>query len=366
MAFCYLKDEQHYIDLYDLHTIERCLDYYWALKDGFAKDRAKFKDYTDEQFNKEVHKCTSYVVNVIKGERYRNKASSIKEWMDRDRLMQDKIDNTPPPEDVLCKKCSSSTKLTSKDLMDSYSDNARVVFMYECLKCKKRQALYEDRTEWIYHPPLCPKCNTPFKSKSTHTKHTLKTIYTCPNCKHVNTFFDDFKKSEADRKKGEEREKKLLAEYRSVFVYTEKEGQEYINTMTQLQAFSERQKEKEAKEKDPNYQKAMQLKKLKVHELEKLLSDTLGKQQYVKLMLDKPEINQYVIIPFTVQDSNEKRNERESSYELNRIIKKTLKDTNWRLMTEGVSYRLGYLSGRLKGYEREDDLISLVKSMKQL
>jgi hypothetical protein len=30
-------------------------------------------------------------------------------------------------------------------------------------------------------------------------------------------------------------------------------------------------------------------------------------------------------------------------------------------MSEGISYKLGYLSGRLKGYEAEDDLVQLVK-----
>jgi len=30
-------------------------------------------------------------------------------------------------------------------------------------------------------------------------------------------------------------------------------------------------------------------------------------------------------------------------------------------MNEGVSYRLGILHGRLKAYEREEDLITLIK-----
>ncbi len=29
-------------------------------------------------------------------------------------------------------------------------------------------------------------------------------------------------------------------------------------------------------------------------------------------------------------------------------------------MSEGINYRLGYLSGKLKGYEREEDLIKIV------
>ena len=38
-----------------------------------------------------------------------------------------------------------------------------------------------------------------------------------------------------------------------------------------------------------------------------------------------------------------------------------LMSTNWRLMSDGVAYRLGILTGRLRGYEREEDLLKLVK-----
>jgi len=44
-----------------------------------------------------------------------------------------------------------------------------------------------------------------------------------------------------------------------------------------------------------------------------------------------------------------------------KVIKTALDPTNWRLMTAGLSYRLGYLSGSLKGYEWEEDLMEIVK-----
>jgi len=33
-------------------------------------------------------------------------------------------------------------------------------------------------------------------------------------------------------------------------------------------------------------------------------------------------------------------------------------------MSDGISYRLGILSGSLKGFENEEDLVTLVKSRK--
>ena len=71
----YLQDDQHYIDLYDLHTIKKCLNLYHDIQKSFKDKRnsAEFKNYTQENFNKEVHKIASYTVNIIKANRYRDK-----------------------------------------------------------------------------------------------------------------------------------------------------------------------------------------------------------------------------------------------------------------------------------------------------
>lgn len=68
-----------------------------------------------------------------------------------------------------------------------------------------------------------------------------------------------------------------------------------------------------------------------------------------------------MIIEFTVQDGRVERGEYDSRKELKRAIDSALLNTNWKLMSEGVGYRLGILSGRLKGLEREEDLIKLIE-----
>lgn len=82
----------------------------------------------------------------------------------------------------------------------------------------------------------------------------------------------------------------------------------------------------------------------------------------IHLQLANPEIDRNVVVPFTVQDSKTGRESRTSEYDLKRLLKKILEDTNWRLMTDGVNYRLGVLAGRLRGYESEEDLLKLVKT----
>lgn len=357
----YLQGEQHYIDLYDLSTIEECLDYYWAIKDGLTKDRNKFKDLTDEQFEKEVLKATSYTINVIKGERFRYKKETIGKWINRDKLTQEKQDNTLPPDNIYCEECNSPMKITFKDLQNAYEDNAQMLFMHECINCKKRENYLEDGTKWKYEPQLCPKCKAPLKSKSKDTKNISTTIYSCPNCLYKNKDVFDFKKSKEDRIKKDKKDKMLLSKYREDFCLEEKTGQEYILNMDRITAFTKELNEQEEKQKDPAYQKAKKLKKLSVVELEKLLAKALVEEKFIKLSLDKPEIGQHVIIPFTVQDANNSRKEYDSIRTLQKIIRKLLDDTNWRLMSEGTTYRLGYVYGRLKGYEREEDLASLMR-----
>lgn len=359
----YLRDQQFYIDAYDLHTIEECLHWYWSIKDGFERKRKseEFKKFNKEEFDKEVHKVTSYTVNVISIQRYRHKAEKIREWMDRDRRVQEKFDNAVPPEGVYCKECFSRTEITSKDLLHEDDENSKVLFMFECVKCKKRQALYEDGSEWYYDLPKCPKCGSSLNHKTKSTKNILTTIYSCPKCKYKERDIHDFKKSDEKWKQKKARDGRLLDEYRKDFCLDDEEGPKAVINLDNIARFVEEMKEKEKKDKNPVYQKARQLKSLKIGQLKELLEKVIEKEGYKDLAFAKPDMGQFVIIEFSVNDMNEDRKEYDSERELKRLIKTVLGDTNWRLMSDGISYRLGILTGRLKAYEREEDLVELVK-----
>lgn len=350
----YLKDRAFYVDQYDLRTIKDCLDWYWRLKDGIEAKRNEVKTLTDEEFKKDTHKAISYTINVIKGECYRNKEKTISEWMERDQLMQEKYDNTAPPQNIRCKECYSETTVTLKHLEDSFTDHSRMLFTFGCINCKKRQIIYEDGKEWIYKPSPCPKCGAPLKNDVKRKKDDILIfISTCPDCLYTHEDIDDLKKSEKERREREAKDRKLLAEYRQHFVYSDEEGKKYIYQMDNIKAFIDRQKEEEKKDKNPIYQKARQLKKLKVTQLKDLLVKAIEKQGYQDLQFGKPEMSQYVIIDFSVNDTKDDRKERDSENTLKKVIKNSLNETNWRLMTDGVQYRLGILTGRLKAYEQE-------------
>lgn len=108
------------------------------------------------------------------------------------------------------------------------------------------------------------------------------------------------------------------------------------------------------------YEKSLQLKKTTIVDLEKILNKALENTKFIKLTLEKPIIDIYVTVPFTLQDENSERVGRQSVQDLEKIIENSIKDTNWRLINNTVSYRLGYLEGKLKGYEREEDMLKLV------
>ena len=119
------------------------------------------------------------------------------------------------------------------------------------------------------------------------------------------------------------------------------------------------------KEKEENkglYEAVGNIKKLTISELQKLLDPILEKAGYCKLEFEKPELQKDVILGFGLQDSKSGRSEWDSIHELQKLFKKALEGTNWRLMSDGVRYRLGFLQGRLKGVEAEEDLKKLVEN----
>ncbi|MBU1046233.1 hypothetical protein KKH36_00430 [Patescibacteria group bacterium] len=75
-------------------------------------------------------------------------------------------------------------------------------------------------------------------------------------------------------------------------------------------------------------------------------------------------MDRIVSLSFTLEDSKTE-NEYDSKNNLKKLIKKRLEDTNWRLMSEGIDYRLGVLSGKFRVYEKEEDLVKLIKNAKR-
>jgi hypothetical protein len=120
----------------------------------------------------------------------------------------------------------------------------------------------------------------------------------------------------------------------------------------------------EIEERDKNkelYEKIAKIKKLPVAEVFKVLFEALLSEKFTNLQFDKPEMGKDLIVAFTVMEEYANRVGRDSEQALKKAITSALEGSNWRLMSDGVTYRAGYLSGRLRCLEREEDLIKLIK-----
>jgi predicted DNA-binding ArsR family transcriptional regulator len=73
-----------------------------------------------------------------------------------------------------------------------------------------------------------------------------------------------------------------------------------------------------------------------------------------------------VFIGFSCLDNKSGREDYDSRKTLKKLVDKALIDTNWRLMSDGISYRLGYLNGKIRAYEREEDIKKLVMQTRKL
>lgn len=351
-----LKDYTYYEELYDKLTIEECKR--WE-SGSFLKDTSKLKGKEKkiaELKNKTFRNLIAPMSLIfLKAGRASEKSETIQKWMERDRAKDEKVTNAREPEGVRCLGCSSRLKkCISRDLMDNHQGKEEVLFMLECDKCEKRRAYWESGKEWEY-APTCEKCKTEVQIKRTRNDNVITSEYACPNCGHteIDTLELNKNDDEVDPNFEVDRKNYCMSESEGNKLLMQTEGARKL-----VDDWEERDKNKEL------YEAANNIKKLTISELQNLLNPVIEKAGYAKLEFEKPEIQKNVIMEFSLQDIKFGRNDRNSVYDLERLLRKTLEGTNWSLMGDGASYRLGFITGRLKGFESEEDILKLVKDIR--
>jgi hypothetical protein len=359
----YLKPEQHYLDLYDKQTVEHCR---WVEKcdKDFALTRVK-KGGKEVILGPIGNAFTEIRMYFETGERYMHKSETVRSWMEADKKSDEFFERAKAPQNITCFDCGRLMFVSSEHQERGFrGEKDRMMYFYDCpLEHMPRRAFYDDGEEYRPSEHVCSKCNSSTVVKHTRTEEKVTSVWTCSdsNCDGVETYELDLKSEPIKEVVIDENFEKDRAR----FCLSVKEGGEYISGRANLQALSDlMSKEKEKEEKKEVYEEVSNLKKLKILELEELLVPELEKAKYVKFHMKDPEIGRDVHIPFVVYDSLSERNDRTSKFDLEKLLKKVLKDTNWRLMSDGVNYRLGMLEGRLRAYEKEEDLVKLVESKK--
>lgn len=349
-----LKSEQEYIDRYDKMTVEHCRD----LVARFEKsDRVELKNKKDAKIRKEANRVATELYLLFEcGEWYFNKEATIQRWIERDRAIDELLENAETPEAVECLTCSQQMICSLKTHHDIEGHTDRVLFFFHCPSKKHTgRAFFDDGEEFLPKPHLCPKCGTEMTDLDKRKGMVITTTYKCPSCRHTETSTIDLtvKKEKSDPNFERDRER---------FCFTKEKGEAWRRDKQNWEEFAKWAGEKEERDKKEHiYKKVEKLDKLTIDQLEKRIVKVLQKDSFEKLVFGQPEIDKFVVIPFTVRDTKSSRDKRSSELKLQQLLRTNLESTNWRLMSQGVAYRLGVLSGRLKGYEGEEDLVKLVE-----
>lgn len=96
--------------------------------------------------------------------------------------------------------------------------------------------------------------------------------------------------------------------------------------------------------------------------MEQLLTEQIEKEKFIKPQFDKPQKGRHLTVNFSVQDPID-RDTRKSIQILKKIIETTLFTTSWRLMSTEITYDLGFLTRKVKGFSLEEDLIKIAKEI---
>lgn len=171
-----------------------------------------------------------WYLHIQTGERYINKAKTIKEWMDAAKQKDDLLESAQAPEDVRCLTCRSRVTPTFKELWTEMDKPDRVLFMYDCPnKCVPHRSFFSDGTEWRTKPDLCPECDSVLTKKMADDGKKLVTTFTCPNCDYTNK--DEYIWTHKEEEKLDEK----FAVDRDRFCLTDEEGSKYQDEKYRLE-----------------------------------------------------------------------------------------------------------------------------------
>lgn len=344
----YLKPKEYYENLYDRTTVGG------ARRDMelFTKLYNKWFEFMPEEkptsFRSAFHLNGLYMQLVGNHllTRYDERDGYIQQMMLRDEAKDSRIADARLAHEPVCIHCKKiGLRIHDKDLY-SREGSEDVLLMLECTHCQKMSAYWEDGGRWELPPTPCPKCRTAMDKADLRRGKVITTTYRCSACQYTYEHTLDLRIEEKKPDPDFEEDRytycfhdpKSLEEHRNA-------KQRYDGLIKLSTELREREKNKDA------YEAAAKLRRLTIVELKDLLSPILEQEGYAEFSLEKPEMGRFVVAPFSCLDSKSGRSGYESRKTLKKKLADALADTNWRLMSDGTSYRLGYLTGRLRAHE---------------
>lgn len=332
----YLKDKSEYEDSYDRETVRQCL---WA-ENYVPKEKTPLS--VDEK--RAVKMVLILSLYLTKGNRYKERDATIKQWMEDDRMRDEKVEYTPIPENVTCKFCDKPMKFIDSHLSIDFDRKGRdhMKFYFGCKECQVMKIIYDDGRIEDRIPWKCPKCSRKLTTTEERTADKITTTDICSFCGYKNVHELDLTPEPPEKEPSEQE----LKEYRinkDRFCLSDKEGFEYIQQEVNMKACAD-MLERNKENPPPN------IKMLTLPQLEKILIEAAEKEGFIRFEFGKPNMTKDVIIEFSIQDTTSRENN-DSKKKLKKILSQVTEGTNWSLMASGIDYRLGILTGRIKGLE---------------
>lgn len=318
--------------------------------------RRNVEGETDGQNLERMMKNTvgNVALECYKTELYSKKKRTIEEWKHNDKRKDELLETTEWSfGNVKCFECGSVMNFDFKDLELGFgSEIDRVMFIFSCnTKGHKKRVLYDNGEEYKPDDYLCKKCSYVVDPIYERSKNVITTTYICGRCD-----LKEVEKLELGKKDMDPH----FEEDRTIYCLSDEVGDASVLGAERLKHLTDKWKEEE--ENKEVYEKVSTIEKVTILELEKRIADAVEKNGFVRFHFKDPERspNVEMYVPFIVYDEKKDRTELESSYQLKQRLKAILKDTNWRLMSDGVMYRVGMLEGRLRVYSTEQELMKLV------
>lgn len=348
----YLKPDQSYSDFYDEITIEECRRLETAFKKQ-KKPKNKFKRWLHDY----VHFLS---LHYTKGDRYANKSATIQRWTRKDRERDETLEHVQVPTNARCPLCGGPMSFVDKDFHTVLALD-RVLICMRCPICRATRFFFENGDMYTPPPPRCPRCEAIVDPTYERDGKVITTTSTCSSCHHTATNVLDLGKEYKDPLPDGDYTKDHAR-----FCLSDKEGMEYMDTTAKLIHITNMMKEKEECEKDEAVnEEVARLQKLTAPQLETYLAPLLDRCHFNRFELHNPDvIRGSLVAAFTVQDQDG-RQEYDSRKAFKDALTAALTTTNWNLMSDGVSYKLGILTGRVRGIDDDKELFELVRIRKR-
>lgn len=326
----YTRSNQYYEDKYDWETIQKMREYEKRIQQA-GNDKM------------EIVKI-QVLYNNYGAERASNRDQLITGWRKADERKDKLMAMALIPKNIFCKICNNQMRMESH----GFEFDDKLIFYFTCeYGHLPKRAIYSDGSEKYIKITGCSDCAGVIETKKKRTKNKIVLTDTCKDCGKVEVHEFDLTEEKKPDIKEEDRIKYCIS---------------FIGSRTlwqDLQAildFSEIHLEKEERY---NYS---HIEQLNIVQLEKRLAEEIEKVGFVKVSFEKPKAGRSLIVQFSAQDSLI-RDEINSIKAIKKTITKSLFPTNWRLMKTGIYYKLGFLTGELKGYSLEEDLIKIGKEI---